>query len=262
MCKIIGQTKLINNINSLIDNKKLSHTILILGDYGSGKHTLANYIADKMYLNITDITNAVSDEVIAEINAKTYSSIYLIDLDKINEKQQNILLKFIEEPNILTYIILIAKNNINLLSTICNRCFIINMLPYSKEELKTFTTDEVALELLDTPGKIINTNINTLLAMKELCSKIILKIKEANYTNTMSIVNKINFKDEYDKFDCILFLDTLIKTCLEMYGDLRPVIYKILIKYRKYLDDNRINKQYIMETILSEMWREIHDYRY
>lgn len=262
MCKIIGQTKLINNINNLICNKKLSHTILILGDYGSGKHTLANYIADKMYLNITDITNAISDEVIAEINAKTYSSIYLIDLDKINEKQQNIILKFIEEPNIFTYIVLIAKNKINLLSTICNRCFTINMLPYSKEELSNFTSDETALTLLDTPGKIINTNMNTLLAMKELCSKIILKIKEANYTNTMSIIDKINFKDDYNKFDCILFLDTLIKTCLEMYGDLRPNVYKILIKYRKYLDDNRINKQYVMETILSEIWRETHDYRY
>ena len=49
---IIGQTKLINRINSFtIDS--LPHSILMIGDLGCGKHTLCKYIADKFGLEIS-----------------------------------------------------------------------------------------------------------------------------------------------------------------------------------------------------------------
>ena len=51
---IRGQEKICNRIDSLtIDT--FPRTLLLLGEYGSGKHTIVKYISNKFNLNIEDI---------------------------------------------------------------------------------------------------------------------------------------------------------------------------------------------------------------
>ena len=87
--KIIGIIKIINNYN--IDN--LPHSIILCGKEGCGKHILGQYISDKFNLNVLDITDNLSEELINNIYRNSTPRLYQVDLRKITEKDQNILLK-------------------------------------------------------------------------------------------------------------------------------------------------------------------------
>ena len=72
--------------------------------------------------------------------------IYIIDSSTISIKEQNIILKFVEEPLKNSYII-ILKNS-KLLPTILNRCQKWKFEAYSKEELLlVLLTEAEELEL-------------------------------------------------------------------------------------------------------------------
>ena len=58
---IIGQDKILSQINTFtIDS--LPSAIMIIGENGSGKHTIVNYIAERFKLIIEDITPQSSNK--------------------------------------------------------------------------------------------------------------------------------------------------------------------------------------------------------
>ena len=94
---MIGQDKLIDKINNInMDN--LPHSLILLGDKGSGRHTIFNMIVDKMQLPFFDITDKLSQELIDEIYLKIEPIIYLINIDDISLRESNMILKMVEEP--------------------------------------------------------------------------------------------------------------------------------------------------------------------
>ena len=62
------------------------------------------------------------------------------------------MLKFIEEPLKNSYIIILAESTNQLLPTIYNRCQVMTFAPYSIDELRNFTQDELVLSVARTPG--------------------------------------------------------------------------------------------------------------
>ena len=80
-----------------------------------------------------------------------------------------------------------------------------------KRELKTFIYDKDDAELLLTvvrsPGKLLTTNTKNIQDIINTCEKMVSKIGQANYANTLSITRKINFKDSFDKFDFEIFME-------------------------------------------------------
>ena len=65
-----------------------------------------------------DITENISAEYIDKIMLNPNPRIYVIDLSKITEKDENVLLKFIEEPLKTSFIILLAESRNGILNTI------------------------------------------------------------------------------------------------------------------------------------------------
>ena len=63
-------------------------------------------------------------------------NIYYIDLSNFLEKQQNKLLKFIEEPAMNTFICIGTISEACALPTVLNRCLKYIFEPYSVEELR------------------------------------------------------------------------------------------------------------------------------
>ena len=129
---MLGQERLQNRLllSSLND---LPHTILLIGDDGCGKHFLASEMSKHYNLDLIDISDNISLETIEEIMMKPIPAFYLIDSSKITDRQQNVILKFLEEPNQYAYIIMIAKNKSYLLDTIINRCVSYEFETYSRE---------------------------------------------------------------------------------------------------------------------------------
>ena len=260
---MVGQKNLIKVLSRYtIDT--FPRSSLFLGERGSGRHTLVEYLGkDILNIPVEDITEKLSEDFISYIYRSVLPFIYIINVDALTEKEQNVMLKLIEEPPVQAFMILICENRNNLLDTIYNRCFVFEMEPYSEEELASFieedTDDALVLMALRTPGKILNTNLSNLMAVKDLCETIADKIQLANFSNTLTIVNKINYKDEYNKFDLNIFLDLLVFTLFNKYlkenNEKVLNMYLCAINERKKLIDSRLNKEVFMQHFLTKLWK-------
>lgn len=260
---MIGQEKLQSWIKD-IKISEISHSLLLIGEKGCGKHLFSTIIGSKLGLDIVDITECITYEYIEDIYQKALPAVYLIDASKISEKQQNAMLKFIEEPLSTCYIIILVENKSELLPTVINRCLPIEFENYTDEQLHQFidVNDEnmdLVLSVCRTPGKLLNINSESIKNCFDLCNKMIDKLSVANYANTLTISDKINYKDEYDKVDTDTFFNIfeycLLKRYINNATDKVSDIYIETIKYHSKLKDSRLNKQYIVDNYLTDIWK-------
>ena len=215
---IIGQTNLLNKINSFtIDS--LPHSILIIGDLGCGKHTLCKYIAGKFGLDLQLLDNNIKQEDIENILFNPNPCLYIVELDNAIPKFQNTILKLVEEPTAGVFVVGLTSNTNNLLLTLSNRCQKWYFEKYNKEELTQFIKDknktDLLLSVFNTPGQIILGQEHPIEEMKNLAINMLDRIGNASIPNTLSISDKIAWKDEKDKFNLDIFLQVLEKIALE-----------------------------------------------
>ncbi len=172
---LAGNAKVKSAIAAAIKENRLPHALLIEGDAGTGKHTLAKFIASAAVCseenspcasckncrsvssgNHPDVSVTAPEEgkkniAVAQIRqlkadcfvkphiAKT--RVFIIDsADTMNERSQNALLKVLEEPPGSTVFILIVETKAALLETILSRCVLLTLSP---------PETEVALEFIE-----------------------------------------------------------------------------------------------------------------
>lgn len=261
---MIGQERLQKIINQAAIDTFPKSTIL-LGKKGCGKHLLLDLISKKLSLELIDMTEQISDSFIDAIYTRAVPFIYFIDMTKVTKKNQNVLLKFVEEPLNNSFIILLVENKNSILPTLLNRCVIYEFDSYTKAELESFIVEpsedkELLLKICDTPGKIKTAVKTDLKALEELCLKIIEKINVASFPNTLTISDRLNYKDDYDKFDISSFFELLLLLCFSRYLETDNKRYyklwKLTREYKERLGDSRLNKQHIVENFLARAWRE------
>ena len=215
---IVGQEKICNRIDSCtIDN--FPRTLLLLGEYGSGKHLIVNYIADKFNLEVEDISDNLTLETIDNITQRVSPKIYLIDSKKLTIKNENVILKFLEEPLKNSFVVVLCEHKSSIIPTVWNRCQVWELSIYEQDFLNTFIQNQsnYLLKVANTPGKVLEYQHYPLKEMFELAHKIFTHIKNANFANALTISRFIAFKNEKDKFDFNLFLDILLVVCKELY---------------------------------------------
>ena len=264
---MIGLDYLFNKIDKYtIDT--LPHSIILVGKNGSGKHSICKYISDKFNLNLLDITEDLSDELIDTIYRNASNRSYMVDLRKITEKEQNILLKLFEEPASNTFLILITNNIMNILPTVLNRGKLVTIRDYSDDELNEFAKEyNIKIDnrylntIIETPGDLLSINdLNIDLDnIETLTEKIITKMNKASFANTLSIVDKLNFKDEYDKIDVTFFLKMLKYKYAEAYEQ-RKTTYDLCTLINTELNklvDTRLNKRIFVTELLIKIWKEV-----
>ena len=215
---IQGQEKICNKIDSLTLDA-FPRSLMLVGPRGAGKHLIVDYISKKFGFQIIDITDSLTQDYIEELYNRVEPYIYILRANELSVKDENTILKFIEEPLKNSYIILLAETDIGILQTILNRCQIWHLQSYKKDFLRTFLTDdnEYVLNIARTPGQVIDLCNNSFDQMLELADKIISKISIASVANTLTLSNKVSFKNEKDKFDCKLFVDVLLNRLVEAY---------------------------------------------
>lgn len=250
---IVGQDTILNKIDKL-SLDRFPRSLLLIGPEGSGKHLITDYIIDKLKLPCVDITETLNLETIEDISLKVEPYIYLIDASKINVKEENVILKFLEEPLKNSYIILLCTSKNLLLPTIINRCQTWELEVYTKEILEQFISQEcnkeIILKIANTPGKVKQLQNYNVDVMIDLANKIFERIGVTNFSNTLTISNKIAFKDEKDKYNFNLFVDILlysIKKKIETEDN------PILIKYYK-LTDKLCNDRNIPHVSLKSLF--------
>lgn len=267
MVTFIGQENIIKNIT----NNSFPKVSLFNAPKGYGKHQLIKYIQDNFNFNLIELADKLTAELIEELYLLQQESLVIINLDNYTEKDQNVLLKFLEETPKYCYIILLSSDLTGVLETILNRVYLFKFQDYTDSELQLIVSKYLNIELpkylinfTRSPGQLITLlQNNQYQEIELLCNKIITQSKRANLGNMLSINNKLNYTEEYNKFDPILFLQVLAKVSSDSYifnKDLfSNFIYdntiNVLTNYNK---DNRLNLFNLIELLLINIWQEAH----
>ena len=247
------QRRLVNTIDNM---KYYPQSMILLGESGGLYDEVCDYIATKFNSAMFDISEFISQEFLDEIQkAATVSSLYVINISKVDFRKQNILLKSFEEPSNLNHFILICEAEDLLLDTLKNRGYLLKMDPYTKEDLEPLIKKDhdLTLKICSTPGQVELANLTDLNRLYSLCQTILKSVSTANYQNTLSISSSLNFKDEYSKYDPQLFFKTLKIAMLDCDIENRNKVLELINKTQKMISSMNDKKQYF-EHFLTNLW--------
>ena len=259
---MIGQEKVL----SLIDSFTLEtfpRSMLIVGPYGSGKHMLVEYISDKFGLQCEDISKNISIDKIEDICNQVEPHLYIIDMNILTnknklDKEQSILLKFIEEPLANSYIIILAENLNKVLPTITNRCIKIELQPYTHEILSKFIDlaldDKLILDIAKTPGELREIKGEKLSELLSFSEKIIDNILSVPFYNALNISKKLAFENEKDKYSLDVFIRVILYSLrIRIQKEDNSLYYFLYSKFNKLAQEVQapyINKKLLFENCL------------
>ena len=263
MNAVIGQEKLVKALEGYT-LETAPKTILFLGQSGCGKSWIANAFAKQLDLEVVVVKPDSTAEKLIEYYQCPINKMYLIDLKDIVEKDQNKFLKFIEEPSKTMNIILMAESTVGILPTILNRCVKYVFEPYTPEQLKQFDwavncSEEIAYEICKTPGQLLELSADNLDQALGLCRAIVSSVDKASYANTLSIVTKINFKDDAKKINFKLFFDLMTYAAFDDYkknnNELSFKIYLYTIRQQAKALNINVAKEAFLLNYLDNIWR-------
>lgn len=260
---MVGQLKLKETLFTLIQQNIFPRTLLLEGEYGCGKHLLVKELAEQLQLSIVDITEILTLDTIQNIYINPLPNIYLIDCNNISEKEQNVILKFLEEPLKNSYIILLTESKNRILPTVLNRCRSYSFEPYTAEELKEFTSKvndsyQQYISFFTSPGMVLKFQEEPVNEIINLIQKIYFKISQANFSNILTIPNKINFNEKEQvagmfSFKFFTYLLLQVANYLYLQG---KISYNNFILTQNFYNDTlipNINKKYLFEHFLFEL---------
>lgn len=263
MINIIGQSKLMSIIN-MYSKQSLPKTLMLIGPYGCGKHTIAKYLAEKLELDYLEIKENTTSADLENYLYSTIDTLYVIDLNNFSEKQQNQFLKFIEEPSKSTYILLMSNSEVNVLNTVLNRCTKHYFEPYTKVQLEQITNcaiNDLAFSMFKTPGKLLNLTENSFKAILELASKVVHDSNGMSYASAMAISTKVNYKDLYNKVDFNLFFDAVEYLAFEDFKNNNSkqslIIFNLTNKFKQYATQTNLIKETLMLNYLTALWEAL-----
>ena len=258
---MIGQK---NNINTLMQwrcNKSVPRFIIISGDIGSGRLTLAKVIIRMINAKGIIMGNSISEvrETIENAYAITEPTCYIFrNADDMKNEAKNALLKVVEEPPNNAYFIMTVQNIDNMLGTIRSRGTVIRMEPYSIEQLRTLCSDEILLEYGSNPGQLQIDKKEVEIA--ENCADEIIKaLLTKSGTKLLKATTQLSSKkSETDKIDCDLFFRIFQK---RLFNTMQLTLLEfnpgILSDCKNQLCRSTINKKASIECMLIRMLDEI-----
>lgn len=230
---MIGQKELLSRIDHQLDNEKFPHFSIIVGEKGSGKRMIANYVASRLQAVVCEVPAKVDDvrKVIDNAyNVGTLKILYLIpDVDNMSSAAANALLKVTEEPPNNAYFILTCENVDNMLPTIKSRGVTYMIEPYSYEDKcdyldaqfsrLTVSEKEFILNVASTIGDVEKMLQLNLSEYRQYVNLVVDNIAEVSGSNAFKIGDKIALKGETDKYDLRLFFKSFNSICVDKMLD-------------------------------------------
>lgn len=249
---MIGQK---SNIETLIKwrlNKSVPRFIIIHGNTGSGRLTLAKVIMKTMGATGVILGNSIENvrEAIDNAYTVTETTFYIFrNADDMRTEAKNALLKVVEEPPNNAYFIMTVQNIDNMLGTIKSRGTLIKMQPYSLEEKMEFTEDERLLKYCSNIGQMKDVDKNQLDLAVETVKNVISGLSKKSGTIVLKSCTILRTKQtETEKLDCNLFM-RVFEHELPVKIMSKDIIESIEIcKYE--LQRSTINKKFSIECML------------
>lgn len=290
---LIGNEKIKQDLKTVLNNNKVSHSYMFIGNKGIGKSEFAKEFAkgilctdssnkpclnckscvefnnnnnpDFYYIGLGE-ENSIKIDVVRNMQKKVQElpivsnrKVYIIDDSEYMTKEaQNCLLKTIEEPPEFVTIILITSNENRILNTIKSRCLKIYFNNIEDDILKKFLRDKY---------KIDNISFNMLKSFDGSIGKALqIHGKEEEYKTLDQVFNN---KERYNLVTATKSLEILYKdkeNIQEMLDYINVIFLnkaKENIEYIKYISkiedikkrlNGNCNYDMCIDSILFEIW--------
>lgn len=272
---MIGQEKILEQLDIEYGIKELPRFIIITGARGQGKKTLSGIIANRFNLELVNVGTKIEDirYMITTATKQINPTMYLIaDADDMSLGAKNSLLKVIEEPPQNAYFVMTLQQIENTLETIKSRCYEIKMLPYSdfekSEMIKKLTGDEGDIAY---PNDVqILSKLDNYWQMQKVLEygavdfymfvrQVYDNIYRVQAANSFKIAERLDLKNDEKGYDLDLFFIMYQYCCIEDLLDDNSALkdkydiidrcLRITSKFRQLLQVKGVNKQ-----MLIDMW--------
>lgn len=276
---MLGQAKLIAQIDDLIAKDKFPRFSIIIGEVGMEHEDVARYVANKMNCTLIELLDVKVDTIrnmisqAYKLHVQTVFSIPNADDMSINAK--NAMLKVVEDAPNKAYFVMCLEDLSNTLATIHSRGIVFRMYHPTIDEIKDFARSlyadvnkinekEIELygEICSTPGDVLyftKHDITNFYNYAEWAADNIIKLDGAE---VFKISDKLSLKDEEEKYDCRLFLKCLQKVFADRSKNpvsdvcVRYCNCKLVVIIGHYLQDLRIkgvNRAMLIDMMILEM---------
>ena len=279
---MIGQQINMEFLQTCVDNDSFPRFIIITGEAGSGKKTLAHYIA-KHFLKAIEIYPGNGVEAVREAINNSYrcagTTVYVFpDADKMSAQAKNAMLKITEEPPRQAYFIMTVESISNTLDTLKSRGTEIKMTSYTHEQLSEYLmayqmvtepsdNDKLALRIASNPGQLQQLRELNTSEFYAFCEKVLDNISTVTGVNAFKIGNNFRFKDDGEGYDPILFFECIKTICLDRTPRATPQELKALFEtirctnqYKRDFSITGVKKDSTFDMWILEMrdiWQEV-----
>ena len=258
---MIGQTKLLEDIQILIDRKKYPRFSIFVGLKGSGKRTIAKEVGSMLKAHIVQLPDVKIDTIrsmIVDANKIPYTYLYILpDVDTMSLAAKNAILKVTEEPPNDAYFIMTVQDENTLLPTIKSRGTVFHMNTYTPTEIGKYAMcdnvedAQIITSVCETPGDVDVIKKYDPMKFYGYVENVVDNIAETSGSNSFKIANRINFKDDPEKYDLSLFWRTFMLVCLEKVSE-NPLKFtkgvQITSKHLQELKVTGINKSSLFDV--------------
>lgn len=253
---MIGQKRILDTLIKWRLNRAIPRFIIIEGEEGSGRLTIAKKVIEMLNATGVIIGNSKEDVKSTIDNAYNVQSttVYIFrNADDMSISAKNSLLKVIEEPPNKAYFIMTLKSKSNTLETILSRGTLIRLDPYSLDELKEFNSDELVTKYCRTPGACKDTDSKQIMKVKSLAGDVINGLHNKSGVEVLKACTKLSSKADDGKIDSKLFFDVFSLDYMEKSGTVSMPILQLLANCGVDLAVGKVNKKNCVETTLMKI---------
>lgn len=268
---VVGHKDIINYVQNVVREKKVSHAYILNGERGSGKKMLANLFATILLCekggaepcnechacmqaesgNHPDIIrvlhekpNSISvddirEQVNGDIQIKPYQGpykIYIIaEADMMTPQAQNAILKTIEEPPEYAVIFLLTENADVLLPTIASRCVMLKL-----RNIKDTLIKKYLMETMEVPD--YKADMCTAFAQGNMGRAILLANSEHFNEIKEEAVQLLKYINEMELSEIVQAIKriTHFKLDISDYLDIIMIWYRDVLLYKATKDMDKV----------------------
>ena len=220
---IIGQEQLRERLRSMVRWNKLPKFIILTGEVGSGRKTIAKWLAEEINAQCVEVPTSVADirKMVEDSYKLGSQTLYLIaDGDKMSGASKSALLKVTEEPPKYARFVLTATDKEQILDTIASRACILPMESYTMAELMEFAGDdtdnaEIYTSCCNNAREVELVKHYNPKEFYEFVQLVVDNIAEVAGCNALKMENRIAFKAEDKGYDMKIFLQAFRTECMK-----------------------------------------------